>query len=154
MHQLGGLRRALLRLPILLYRAHLGWLLGERFLLLIHTGRKSGIARRTVLEVIRHNAETGAYIVCSGWGAGADWFRNILKTPDVTIAVGRRRFAARAVHLSEAEGEQIFLAYARRHPRAFRNLTRLLLNQRAESIEALCRQMARGTPVVAFRPER
>lgn len=153
-HRFRPLKRALLRLPIMLYRAHLGWLLGERFLLLVHTGRKSGIARRTVLEVIRHDAETGAYIVCSGWGEGADWFRNILKTPEVTIAVGRKQFAARAARLSEAEGERIFLAYARRHPRAFRNLTRLLLNRHAESIEALCRQMARGTPVVAFRPER
>lgn len=152
--RLGRVRRAFLRLPIMLYRAHLGWLVGERFLLLVHTGRKSGIARRTVLEVIRHDAGTGAYIVCSGWGEGADWFRNILKTPDVTITVGRKRLAARAARLSEAESEQTFLAYARRHPRAFRNLTRLLLNRRAESIEALSRQMARGTPVVAFRPER
>lgn len=152
-HRLGRLQRAFLRLPILLYRAHLGWLLGERFLLLVHTGRKSGTERRTVLEVIRHDAGTGTYFACSGWGEGADWFRNILKTPDVTIAVGRTRFAATATRLPESEGERIFLAYARRHPRAFRNLTRVLLNQRAESIEALCQQIARTAPVVAFRPK-
>lgn len=146
------LQRAFLRLPIWLYRAHLGWLLGGRFLLLTHTGRASGKVRRTVLEVIRHNAETGEYIVCSGWGEGSDWYRNIIKTPDVTIAVGRARFAAMAIHLSEAEGEQIFLAYAQLHPRAFRSLTRILLNQHAESTEELCRQMARTVPVVAFRP--
>jgi hypothetical protein len=48
-----GWVRALLRLPILLYRLHLGWLLGHRFLLLTHVGRKSGLQRRTVLEVVR-----------------------------------------------------------------------------------------------------
>jgi deazaflavin-dependent oxidoreductase (nitroreductase family) len=95
----------------------------------------------------------GAYIVCSGWGERADWYRNILRTPDVTIMVGGARFPATAVRLSEAEGEQIFLAYARRHPRAFRNLTRILLNRRAESMEELCRQMGRTMPVVAFRPK-
>ena len=153
LHRLGRMPRAFIRLPIWLYRAHLGWLLGERFLLLVHTGRTSGIERRAFLEVIRHDADTGAYVVCSGWGEGADWFRNVLKTPDVAIAVGRRRSAATATRLSEAEGEQIFLAYARRHPRAFRSLTRVLLNQRAESMEALCRQMARTAPVVAFRPK-
>lgn len=153
LHRLGRMSRAFSRLPIWLYRAHLGWLLGERFLLLMHTGRTSGMERRTVLEVIRHDADTGAYVVCSGWGESADWFRNVLKTPDVAIAVGHRRFAATATRLPEAEGEQIFLTYARRHPRAFRNLTRVLLNQRAESMEALCQQMARTAPVVAFRPK-
>ena len=34
-----------LRLPIWLYRLHLSWLLGERFLLLTHTGRNSGLPR-------------------------------------------------------------------------------------------------------------
>jgi deazaflavin-dependent oxidoreductase (nitroreductase family) len=153
LHRLGRLQRAFLRLPIWLYRARLGWLLGKRFLLLTHTGRASGKARRTVLEAIRHDPETGAYIVCSGWGERADWYRNILRTPDVTIMVGGARFPATAVRLSEAEGEQIFLAYARRHPRAFRNLTRILLNRRAESMEELCRQMGRTMPVVAFRPK-
>jgi deazaflavin-dependent oxidoreductase (nitroreductase family) len=153
LHRLGRLSRVFIRLPIWLYRGHLGWLLGERFLLLVHTGRTSGMVRRTVLEVIRHDADTGAYVVCSGWGEGADWFKNILKTPDVSVAVGHTRFGATAIRLSEAEGEQIFLAYARRHPRAFRNLTRVLLNQRAESMEALCRQMARMVPVVAFHPK-
>jgi deazaflavin-dependent oxidoreductase (nitroreductase family) len=152
MRRVGRLPRAFLRLPIWLYRARLGWLLGKRFLLLIHTGRASGMERRTVLEVIRHDADTGAYIACSGWGEGADWFQNVLKTPDVMIAVGHTRFAATAARLSEAEGERIFLAYARRHPRAFRNLTRVLLNQRAESIEELCRQIAHTAPVVAFYP--
>jgi len=40
-----GLVRLAFRAPIWLYRAHLGWLLGYRFVLLTHTGRKSVLPR-------------------------------------------------------------------------------------------------------------
>ena len=48
-----GTLRLVFRLPIYLYRLNLGWLLGHRGLLLTHQGRKSGLLRETVLEVIR-----------------------------------------------------------------------------------------------------
>ena len=63
------------RLPILFYKAHLGWLLGDRFLLLIHTGRVSGETRQAVLEVIRHDKAEIVYYVASGFGEKSDWFR-------------------------------------------------------------------------------
>jgi len=34
-----------LRMPVWLYRLHLGWLLGNRFLCIAHRGRKSGKLR-------------------------------------------------------------------------------------------------------------
>jgi hypothetical protein len=37
-----GVLRALLSLPVHLYHARLGFLLGHRFLLLVHTGRRTG----------------------------------------------------------------------------------------------------------------
>ena len=40
-----GLTRLLMRFPIWLFCMHLGWMVGERFLLLTHTGRKSGLPR-------------------------------------------------------------------------------------------------------------
>jgi hypothetical protein len=43
--------RFMMRAPIALYRVGLGGLLGKRFLLLEHTGRKSGLTRRTALEI-------------------------------------------------------------------------------------------------------
>lgn len=49
------------RLPIWLYRMQLGWVLGERFLLLTRTGRKSGRMYQTIIEVVRHDKETGTY---------------------------------------------------------------------------------------------
>ncbi len=79
-----------LRLPIWLYRARLGWLLGDRFLMLTHTGRKSGLPRQTVIEVVQHDKGTDTYYVVSGWGEKSDWYQNIRKSPSVTVHVGGR----------------------------------------------------------------
>jgi hypothetical protein len=38
-----------LRPPIWLYRLQLGWLLGERLLLLMHTGQSSGLLQQAVI---------------------------------------------------------------------------------------------------------
>src|SRR5215472_17499272 len=91
-----GVARLLLRLPIWLYRFHLGWLLGNRFLLLTHTGRKSGLPRQAVLEVLQYDKARAAYCVASPWSETPDWFLNVEKTPEVIINVGGRRFPAQA----------------------------------------------------------
>jgi hypothetical protein len=44
-----------LRMPIWLYRLRLGWLLGNRFLMLTHIVRKSGQPPQSVLEVVGHD---------------------------------------------------------------------------------------------------
>lgn len=122
----GGLTRLLFRLPVWLYRLRLGWLLGRRFLLINHVGRKSGRHYRTVVEVARHDPATKTYVVASGYGPGADWYRNLGHTPDVTIQVGRRRMDAHAELLSPQESAEEMVDYARRHPAAARNLTKMI----------------------------
>jgi deazaflavin-dependent oxidoreductase (nitroreductase family) len=52
---------------------------GQRLLLLQHTGRKSGNARLTVLEVVARDQATGTYIVASGFGEKADWFQILME---------------------------------------------------------------------------
>src|SRR5215469_8535559 len=94
-----GMARRFYRLPIWLFRLHLGWLLKGHFLLLTHTGRKSDLPRQKVLEVLWHEKAVGAYYVLAGWGEQSDWVKNIEKTPQVTIAIGRRWFRARASSL-------------------------------------------------------
>ncbi|MGW4079001.1 nitroreductase family deazaflavin-dependent oxidoreductase [Streptomyces asiaticus] len=120
-----GLRRVAFRAPILLYRWHLGWLLGGRMLLLTHTGRMSGLPRQVVLEVTGRDPRTGAYHLASGFGPGAQWYRNIQHTPRVTIQVGRHRMAAVARPLSPEESGRLMAAYALRHPRLARGLMRM-----------------------------
>ncbi|MGD2159491.1 MAG: nitroreductase family deazaflavin-dependent oxidoreductase [Anaerolineales bacterium] len=148
-----GLNRILYRLPILLYRLRLGWLLGDRFLLLIHTGRVSGAPRQTVLEIIRHDKKGDAYVVVSAWGEKSDWYRNIKKTPQVIVQVGRKRVEAVAERLSQEDAEREILDYARRYPRLLRALARLMGYQLEDS-EQDYRALARLVPVVAFRPKR
>jgi len=101
-----GLARLAFRLPIWLYRFHLGWLLGYRFVLLTHTGRKSGLPRYTVLEVVRYEKITGACIVASGWNTKSDWFHNVMTNPIIVIQICNKRSAATAKRLSPVTGDK------------------------------------------------
>lgn len=146
-----GFLRWLLRLPIWLYRLNLGWLLGQRFLLLTHTGRVSGSTYKSVIEVVDHDVESGTYTIASGWGEKADWYRNILKTPDVTIKVGRQQSKARAVPLSVSEGQEKLIAYAQKHPAAFRELSYLMLGERLDADPKEILKMAQKIPLIALQ---
>ena len=68
-----GFSRLMFRLPIYLYKVGLGGLLGGRFLLLNHVGRKSGQPRQAVVEVVRH--------VVRPTDVGADESFAMLNTP-------------------------------------------------------------------------
>jgi hypothetical protein len=46
--------RWIVRAPVWLYRARLGFVFGSRLLMLEHTGRKTGIRRYVVLEAVDH----------------------------------------------------------------------------------------------------
>lgn len=143
-----GLLRWFLRMPIWLYRLHLGWLLGQRFMLLTHKGRNSGKTHQTVIEVVDHDEVSDTYTIASGWGKKADWYRNILKTPDVSIQVGSRQLKARAQPLSQTEAQDKLLAYAQSHPTAFRELSYLMMGKRLEANHENTFQMAEKIPLI------
>jgi deazaflavin-dependent oxidoreductase (nitroreductase family) len=121
-----GLGRALFRLPITLYRARLGWLLGDRILLIEHIGRSTGRIRRTVVEVVDHDRGDDSYVVASGFGTSAQWYRNLLAHPQAVIMVGRRRLTVDSTALTPAEGGRVMARYAERHPRVAARLCRFL----------------------------
>ena len=146
-----GFSRMLWRLPILLYRAQIGWMLGGHFLLLNHIGRKTGLTRQTVLETIRHDIKTDTYFVVSGWGENSDWYRNIQKTSDVTIQAVFRKLDVTAVRLPLEDAEREILTYAERHPRMLRSLARIL-GYSVEDTEEDYRALAGLMPVIALRP--
>jgi deazaflavin-dependent oxidoreductase (nitroreductase family) len=145
-----GFTRFLARSPIWLYRYGFGWLLGKRILLLTHTGRKSGLLRHTVLEVVSHDTETGTFYVASGWGERSDWLKNIMKTPGVRVQVGNRRFKGKAEKLSPEEAAQVLEDYAQRHPSAIRLLARFM-GYHIEGSQGV-REWSRFVPIVALRP--
>jgi len=147
-----GFGRALARFPLWFYRFRLGFLLGERFLMLTHTGRKSSLARETVLEVVRHDSLTDSYVVASGWGENSNWFQNIVKNPRVSISVGfRRSLPAQAVRLSEQGALAEFQDYARRHPRAFRVIASRALGHPIGDADVDSRLLARSIPIVVLQ---
>jgi len=55
---------------------------GGRVMVLTHTGRKTGARRRTPVNYYIQNGD----IYCvAGFGSVADWYRNILKNPQVEV---------------------------------------------------------------------
>lgn len=129
--------RRLVRAPIWLYQHGLGWLLGHRMLMLEHRGRRSGLARHVVLEVV-DRPRPDRYLVVSGFGERAQWFRNVRADPRVRVSVARERDRpATATLLSDAERDAALAAYARKRPRTWEQL-------RATMEQAL------GTPVATL----
>ena len=130
---------------------HLGWLLGHRALLLTHKGRFSGKERSAMLEVIKYDKETNIYFVASGFGIKSDWYKNIIRTPDVTIQVGSNKFPARAERLSPDEAREVFLEYTHHHPAAIKNLAKLIGYQIGDTQEEMM-EFLQLIPVIAFYP--
>ncbi|MCX4854897.1 nitroreductase family deazaflavin-dependent oxidoreductase [Streptomyces canus] len=142
-----GWRRLAFRLPIRLYHAGLGPLLGKRFLLLHHTGRKSGRKRQVVLEVVSYDKHTDIWTIASGFGPKSDWYQNLRHRPQATIQFGRRHFAVTAHFLSPEEGADVMADYARRHPQAARRLSSLMGFPRDDS-QAAFRKVGEAIPFV------
>ena len=147
-----GLARLAFRLPIWLYHLRLGWLLGERVLLLTHIGRKSGLPRQAVIEVVRHDPASDTFIIASGWGEQTDWFRNIQKNPNVVVQCGTRRLEVVAERLPLDVAADELHGYAQRHPRAFRMITKRLIGQEPDGSAESWRRLATDVPMVALHP--
>lgn len=118
--------RWLVRAPIWLYRARLGFVFGHRLLMLEHIGRRSGRRRYVVLEVV-DRPRPGTYVVVSGFGARAQWLRNVEADPRVRVSVGaRNRAPANARRLNAVDASAALARYAAAHPRAWSGLRSVL----------------------------
>jgi deazaflavin-dependent oxidoreductase (nitroreductase family) len=148
-----GLLRLALKLPTLLYRAHLGWLLGHRFLLLTHRGRKSGRVHQTVLEVVRHDPTTRESTVAAGWGTKTDWYRNVQAHPALAIQTGRQRYRPEQRFLTPEEAVVVLRGYVRRYPWAPWLGSRLFGLHLGHGGQRTA-EAAKAVPMVAFRPRQ
>ncbi len=148
-----GLLRLALRMPLLLYRFRMGWLLDGRFVLLNHIGRKTGQAHKTVVEVLGHANASDTYYIISGWGYKANWYQNLRTTPDITIQIGRRHLDVHVETVSAKEGAQLLIDYRDKHPFAARELSSIMgLNLFEASPEILEATVQKSLPVLALRP--
>lgn len=144
-----GLWRRLLRIPVVMYHARLGFLFGERLLLLTHIGRSSGRRYETPVEVVVHDRETHELIVCSGTGPNADWYRNIRRRPAEQVQVRNDRWQPRQRLLDQHEAAERFAHYEALHPRTAGRLLRSMGNSYDGSDAGRFEMMA-AMPMVAF----
>ena len=122
----------------------------EFVLILTTTGRKSGLPRQTPLQF---EEVDGVYFVASARGEQADWYRNLLAHPQVSVQVQGRTFSATAEPITDPTKIADFLELRlQRRPR----MMRLML--RAEGLpahftRAQLEQFAAEKAVVALQPE-
>jgi len=119
-----GLFKWLLHAPVWIFRARLGFLLGRRIVMLEHRGRKSGRLRRTPLETVHRQGDT--YVLCSGTGRKADWYRNLQAHPAEALWVGAKRFPVAQRFLDDTEAAAAFATYEAAHPKAAGRLTEMM----------------------------
>jgi deazaflavin-dependent oxidoreductase (nitroreductase family) len=147
-----GLTRLLFRAPIWIYQVGLGGVFGRRLLLLNHIGRRTGAPRKTILEVVQYEPSDGSYVVASGWGPQAAWYRNIVENPAVSVEVANRTIPVTAEPLTEDVGAEIFANYAARRPRIAAFVLPRVLGMSVDGSEADFRAVGRRIPFVRLTP--
>src|SRR5438477_12896418 len=78
-----------------LYRWHLGWLVGHRFLILTYRGRRTGRRLQTVLEVMLWDPTTQESVVVSAYGPRAGWYLSIRSQRALRVQTGRMDYRPR-----------------------------------------------------------
>jgi deazaflavin-dependent oxidoreductase (nitroreductase family) len=147
--------RWVLRAPRRLYEVGWGGLLGHRFLLLRHTGRRTGRPHAVVLEVLRHDPATGEHVVISGFGPRADWLRNLGAGGPATVTVGRVTFPAQHQVLDPDTAVAVLADYERRNRLArpvLRRVLSALVGRPYRGTDADRRHAVALLPLVALRP--
>ena len=150
-----GVLRWVLSLPTHLYRAHLGFLLGHRFLVLVHEGQRSGRRHETPLEVVRYERRSKEATVVAAWGRKTAWLHNVEAGLAREVWIGRSRYVPAVRRLDVDEALAVLERYERRSglPRTlvWAVLSRLL-GWRYDGTAAARRRAAEQLPLVAFRP--
>lgn len=150
-----SLTKRLLRTPAALYRWRCGWLLGRRFLLLEHVGRRSGQPRHTVLEVLDYRPNVPEAVVLSALGRQADWLRNITVNGQSRVTIGTHAFDADHRLLDADEAVAVLAGYERRNRIAapvLRIVLTRLLGWQYRGSEQDRRRLVTQLPLVGFRP--
>ena len=150
-----GILWYLFRAPIYIYRWHLEWLFGKRLLLLGHTGRRSGLRRHTVLEVVEYRKEGPEIVVANGFGPDSDWVRNIQAKPDEDVKIGAEHFFASHRFLDQEEASAVIRRYEYRN-RFIAPIVRAgfswLVGWKYHSTDTDRRRLVSQIPLLAFRP--
>lgn len=139
------------KLPVILYRLRLGWLLGKSFMQITHVGRRSGKIRRTVLAVLRFDEETEEVYAVSAW-KGSAWWYNIQSAPALQVETGFIRYTPAQRTLSPEEIATTFIEFREKHP-IFSRMIRRIPGWKWESTYEEFLEFSRTLHGVAFRPK-
>jgi deazaflavin-dependent oxidoreductase (nitroreductase family) len=112
------------KLPLVLYRLRLGWLLGKRFMRITHVGRRSGKVYRTILAVLRFDEKTKEVYAVSAW-QGSDWYYNIQTSPALQVETGLVHYVPVQRTLTAEEITTAFMEYRKKHPLFSRIICRI-----------------------------
>jgi deazaflavin-dependent oxidoreductase (nitroreductase family) len=155
-----GMLWYLFRAPVYLYHWHMGWLFGKRLLLLTHTGRRTGLRRQTVLEVVEYRMNGPEVVVANGFGPGSNWVRNIEASSGgdksgEEVTVGSQHFVASHRFLGEEEATKVIQGYEHRNrfiaPIVRRGFS-WLLGWQYRGSDSDRQKLVRQLPLIAFRP--
>ena len=145
-----GIGRWFSKWPVWVYRLHFGWLLGHRFLLVTHCGRRSGLLRQTGVMVLHYDSCSHRACVVAG-SQRADWYRNVQASPAVEIAIGRERYRPEQQLLAPHEIAMLIKWSRRHHPLTARVQSWFFgWPWQASDMEIL--DLARSLGGVAFQP--
>jgi deazaflavin-dependent oxidoreductase (nitroreductase family) len=146
-----GIVRWWMRALIPLYRVRIGprslgeillWaLFWHPHILVVHRGRRSGIERQTLLEVIGFDPVRREWTVAAMFGPKSDWYRNISASPVIEVEVRGRRFRPEQRIFGDREAQGALDAYRLTHP----VWGRIVASMIRRPFTAAC------MPVVAFR---
>ncbi len=107
-------QQMLWKAPIYLVRLGLAPVVGHHLLLITHTGRKSGLPRRTMVEY--HMLDGKKYVPCA-FGRKAQWYRNMEVDPRVTLQSAHGTEGATAVRVTDdKELIAVYELFKRRDP--------------------------------------
>jgi deazaflavin-dependent oxidoreductase (nitroreductase family) len=118
-------------------------------LLLVTTGRKSGLPRETRLQ---YEEDQGVIYVAAARGQQADWFRNILAHPRIEVQIKGKRQCGLAEPITDPARISDFLELRlKRHPLMIRAM--LLSHGLLRADRAHLEQVAADLALVAIRTD-
>jgi hypothetical protein len=133
-----------------LYDTRLGWLVGERFLVLAYRQRRSGRWVESVARVLYRDERSDAYVAVLGHGTPARWLRDVDGSCDVVITVGARRVRARVALVNSPIAALVLRRYASLHPLGFAVLTRAMPGGPHRGTPADCERLVASLTLVAL----
>jgi deazaflavin-dependent oxidoreductase (nitroreductase family) len=140
-----------MKMPLILYRLGLGWMLGKRFMQLTHVGRRSGKVYRSVLAVLRYDRDTHEILVVSPWSE-SNWYRNIQASPALEVETGSVRYAPVQRSLSPDEIAALFIEFRSQRP-VFSRMVARIPGWKIDSTYDEFLALAHTLHGVAFRPK-